>query len=272
MGFRIYRPSEIGGEGFLAYRISPPLLGAPCDPYLSIDLFELSQPTFRPHPHAGLVSATYLFPESPGTLRCRDSLGGDFRLRPGEFSWSAAGRGLIHEEAPYMEDAPATGAQFLVNMPRESELDPPLVLHYGSESIPVQGFPWGRARVLCGEMDGGEGPASGGATLLVSDIEVDEGAELSLSPPSGSTGFAFLRSGRLSRGGDTVLPMEALVPGPSPLLWRAGPGTRLMLFQGVPLQEPVEHFGPFAMSDRFRNQLAARSYRSGAMGELEPSF
>ena len=267
MEYSIYRPSGIGSDGFLAYRISPPLLKSPTDPYLRIDLFELSSPTFPPRPLAGLVSAAYVFPESVGSLRFRDSLGGDSLLEPGGLCWTRSGRGLVQEEVP--SGGTATGVKFLVNMPRETELDAPRALQFPAGSLPSVPLSCGRATLLAGEWGGARGPAEGDSPLMVADIEL-AGGSFVLPAPEGWTSFAFLRSGRLRIGGEELLPGEVLVHG-SPVACDAGPGARLTLFQGQPLQEPVEHFGPFSMSDRLRNRLAVRSYRSGGMGSLEPS-
>ncbi len=46
---------------------------AETDPFLSIDLFRRHGACIPPHPHAGCAVATYLFPESTTSLRCRNA-------------------------------------------------------------------------------------------------------------------------------------------------------------------------------------------------------
>ena len=162
------------------------------------------------------------------------------------------------------------GVKFLVNMPRETELEHPSVLHWPAEKLPSFSASSCKASLVAGEWGGARGPAEGDSPLLVADLELD-GGSFTLPAADGWTCFAFLRSGCLRIGEEEVLPGQAVAHF-SQAICVAAAGTRLTLFQGLPLQEPVEHFGPFSMSDRLRNRIAVRSYQSGAMGRLDPSF
>jgi hypothetical protein len=62
------------GNGFSDYNLRAQL-GVSLDPFLNLDDFHMSQPTFKPHPHAGFSAVTYMFEDSAGAFINRDSLG-----------------------------------------------------------------------------------------------------------------------------------------------------------------------------------------------------
>ena len=87
------------GSHFQAYRFhgaSP----AQLDPFIGIDHAWMSAPTFPPHPHAGFSAVTYLFLDSETGIQNRDSNGNRTLIEPGGLHWTAAGRGVVHEENP----------------------------------------------------------------------------------------------------------------------------------------------------------------------------
>ena len=61
------------GDGFQAQGIRGD--AAVLDPYLMVDHFRMSQPTFGPHPHAGFSAVTYLFDDAETGFHNRDSRG-----------------------------------------------------------------------------------------------------------------------------------------------------------------------------------------------------
>ncbi|WP_088318155.1 pirin family protein [Kineosporia sp. R_H_3] len=79
------------------------------DPFLSITDFRMSRPTFAPHPHAGFSAVTYMFRDSAGSFRNRDSLGDVSLIGPGDLHWTQAARGMMHEEIPTSPVRSATG-------------------------------------------------------------------------------------------------------------------------------------------------------------------
>src|SRR4029450_4423886 len=68
------------------------------DPYLTIDHLVISQPQFRPHPHAGFSAITLMFEDSPGSISNRDSTGTHTLLKPGDLHWTQARSGVVNEE------------------------------------------------------------------------------------------------------------------------------------------------------------------------------
>ena len=60
-------------------------------PIMGFDDFRVSGRPFGPHPHAGLTALSYVFEDSIGRLRNRDSLGNHLVLGPGSICFLQSG-------------------------------------------------------------------------------------------------------------------------------------------------------------------------------------
>ncbi|MFB2920991.1 MULTISPECIES: pirin family protein [Aerosakkonema] len=101
-------------NGFSDYNLHDQL-GVSLDPFLNLVDFHMSQPTFKPHPHAGFSAVTYMFEDSEGAFINRDSLGDRSRIAPGDLHWTQAGSGMLHEEVPERAGVDCHGLQMFVN-------------------------------------------------------------------------------------------------------------------------------------------------------------
>lgn len=85
----VFTPAHMRhGAVFSARQYPRQAFGDLIDPVLNIDWFEMSAPTFPPHPHAGFSAVTYLFADSPNGFINRDSMGETQDIRPGGLHWS----------------------------------------------------------------------------------------------------------------------------------------------------------------------------------------
>ncbi|MBL9037658.1 MAG: pirin family protein, partial [Archangium sp.] len=64
-------PEQRPGPGFTTHGLRG-FAHHTIDPFLNVDHFTMSQPTFPPHPHAGFSAVTVLFEDSPGAFINRD--------------------------------------------------------------------------------------------------------------------------------------------------------------------------------------------------------
>ena len=88
------------GTGFRAYSLRGGEMAEPIDPFLGVDHAWMSEATFATHPHAGFSAVSYLFLDSQTGVNNRDSLGTRNLIQPGGLHWTAAGRGVVHDEVP----------------------------------------------------------------------------------------------------------------------------------------------------------------------------
>jgi redox-sensitive bicupin YhaK (pirin superfamily) len=259
-------------DGFSMVGMHHPAL----DPFMDVTLFSMSQPTFRPHPHAGFSAVTYMLPESEGAFINRDSLGDRSRIGPGAIHWTQAGAGMLHEEIPEQPGVVCRGFQIFVKLPREQELLPPAAFHVAPHDVPVvTGGGW-RARVLAGAWGPVQSALPGLANdVSLYDVSAEPGAVLSLPARDRDALWAMLMQGDIEVGGQKWV-------APIGFLWGAldagaavacGPrGARLLAGGGPPLNESYRTAGPFALSTDERLSDARRRFSQGAMGSLSPSF
>ncbi len=261
------------GEGFRALGVRAP--SDVFDPYLMVDHFWMSQPTFGAHPHAGLSAVTYMFDDAQTGFRNRDSRGDDSVIRPGDMHWTVGGSGVIHDEVPLEPGRVAHGLQIFVNLAEADKHIAPRAIHIDRERMPLleQGL-GSRARLVFGRYDDGFQAASPvadlptDATLL--DITLHQPGRFRYPVPQGHTAIVLVISGNVSTEGADVAAGQAVAfrrtGGQLQLV--SEHGSHAMLFLGTPLEEPVVRHGPFAMTNSADLARAAADYQAGRMGHL----
>lgn len=141
------------GRGFSDYTLSPQT-GLNIDPFLVLSDFEMPQPFFPPHPHAGFSVMTYMFPDSVGAFINRDSLGDHSRIEPGALHWTQAARGIQHEEVPETPGVRCHGLQMWVNLAAAHKLADPGAAHVSAAAVPeLRPAPGALVRVVAGGAD-----------------------------------------------------------------------------------------------------------------------
>jgi redox-sensitive bicupin YhaK (pirin superfamily) len=126
------------------------------------------------------------------------------------------------------------------------------------------------ALVIAGEWGMPGGAALGPLAELaeraaVLDLQLDPGARLTLSVPAEENLVGYIYDGGL-RDRDRVIPARHLVvtgPGESLALAADTAGAGILLMRGLPLREPVAHYGPFVMNTMDEIERAVRDYQSG---------
>lgn len=254
------------------------MFGGLIDPVLMIDHFEMRQPYFPPHPHAGFSAATYLFEDSEGSFQNRDSLGDISTIGPGALHWTVAGRGVMHEEVPVVAGRRCHGLQIFFNLPAHKKLIEPHAVHVAADAMPNLTLSGARVRVVAGSFGEAQSPARLPEPANLLDIELS-GNGLALPWPAGWGGVLMCTQGEielefagdgtsLRLSGDECIGLRAGTA-PSSLTLR-GLG-RVVVLQGQAWREPVFRRGPFAMDSPERLQQAMRDYAAGRMGALAPS-
>lgn len=240
------------------------------DPFIAVDHFRISQPTFGAHPHAGFSAVTYLFADSQTALLCRDSLGGQRLVAPGGVHWTLAGRGVVHDEVPAEPGRVAHGLQIFVNLPAAQKQRAPAVLHLAAELMPQRhGSGWHEQQVF-----GGSAPLALPVFAALRVVQLQAGAAYTTELADGEQGFAWLISGQGRLGPEVMA--EVLAEGDA---WVLNAGTALhatapallAVFSGRPLREPVVQHGPFVMNSEAEIVSAMQRFQAGGMGKLMPA-
>lgn len=251
--------------------------GFPIDPFLNLDDFEMSMPTFPPHPHAGFSAVTYMFEDSPGGFINRDSLGDRSRIGPGALHWTQAARGMMHEEVPEQPGVACHGLQMFVNLSEAHKHAAPAAYHASADQIPqAHPAPGVRVRILAGRLGDLTSPLTQLLTpLTFLEVHLDPGAVIELDAPRAHNAFVMTIRGsgliadvaagahealRFAHDGDHI----RLEGGPA--------GLQLLMGEGRPIGEPVLFGGPFAMTRAEDLQSARERFARGEMGHLAPSF
>lgn len=256
------------GSGLVVQRLQ--CEAAVLDPFIAVDHFRMTAPTFPPHPHAGLSAVTYLFDDSPTGLLNRDSLGHHGPIEPGALHWTLAGAGVMHEELPLQPRREAHGLQIFVNLPAAQKLRAPQALQLDARAMPVvRGTGW-HAVVPFGRLLGVQAPLALPLHVALAIVSIDAGAEFSTSLAASDRGFALVISGR-GRVGDEAVEAGQAFACADTLALRALERMRLALFSGQPLHEPIVRHGPFVMNSEGEIVEAMRRYQQGGMGRLCPA-
>ena len=272
---QITHAQKRGGGAFSVKAIDLQKFGERASPVLVLDDFRVSGRPFPPHPHAGFSAVTYIFEDSPGSLRSRDSLGNDMVTAPGGIVWTQTGSGLIHEEVPADLDCELHGLQIFVNLSSQNKVAPPKVLRLQNSHVPEWRNAAGdRVRVVVGSFEGTVSPLEPAEPFTLLDVELRR--EISFKLPSDHNAIVYVLAG------DAMVRAEArrqALSGEQALVVYGGSGrvtvetahpAHLLILSGVEIREPVFVEGSFIMNNRSQIEAAVARYRAGGMGRLKP--
>jgi len=243
------------------------------DPFVMVDHFVMPDAAFAPHPHAGFSAVTYLFEDSAGGVRNRDSFGTVNDILPGSLHWTQAGSGMLHEELPSTPGSAAHGLQLFVNSARVNKNVPPAAFHVASSDVPVtHGAGGARVRVVLGDFNGASRRIGAHTPITLLDITLPAHAAIELPLPASHTAVVLVVSGRLE-GVHAVSPLALLLDRTAGMvsLTASAEGAQLVLLAGEPLREPIVTRGPFVGNSTDDVLDMIRRYQSGAMGSLQPT-
>lgn len=268
-------PAGQGGH-FSARRLDLQGLGKFAAPVMGFDHYRMSGPTFAPHPHAGFSAISYVFEDSMGGLRNRDSLQHDVVIEPGAMVWTQAGTGVVHDEFPAQTGREVHGVQIFVNLSRQNKALPPRVLHIAAADVPVVCDTKGnRTRVLSGRFSGASSPLDPVEPLDLLDVHVQSAWSFRVPPRRGVliyvlSGAIQVQAGDQTRTVGAFQAVAAKAGKAADLHITAQEPAQLLVLSGTDPGEPVAVYGPFIMNDEVQLTDAFERYRRGEMGRLLP--
>ena len=250
-------------------------LGEHASPVLVLDNFRVTGRPFPPHPHAGFSPVTYVFEDSQGDLRSRDSLGNDVNTGPGGIVWTLAGRGVIHEELPANAKRELHGLQIFVNLSPKNKLVAPQMFRLESREVPEWRNDAGnRVRVLTGSFEGLSSPLVPPEPFDFFDVTLRDTVSFDLK--NAHNAVVYLLDGRMIVRSDArqqTLEGEqalALYGSGGRVKFEADTASHLVILVGPASHEPMVVSGPFMMNDRSQVEAAVVRYQAGEMGHLDP--
>jgi len=272
----------VEGGGFVVHRPFPTRNLMDFDPFLLLD--EMGPVDYAPgeakgapdHPHRGFETVTYVL---EGEFGHKDSAGHSGTLRAGDVQWMTAGSGVVHSEMPdpsfVATGGRVHGLQLWVNLPKRDKMIAPRYQEMPSAGIPVATSEDGkiRVKVIAGEALGVKAAIDTRTPILYQHFTLQPGASVVHAVPREFRVFAYGLSGKgfysderievgarqmvvFDNDGDTV----TFAAGDEPL--------DVLLFGGVPLNEPVVRYGPFVMNTEDEIRQAVIDYQAGRMGQI----
>jgi redox-sensitive bicupin YhaK (pirin superfamily) len=278
----------VEGGGFVVWRPFPGGIDAHvADPFFLLDQMgpveygEYEAVGAPWHPHRGFETVTYVL---DGEIAHHDSNGGGGVIREGDTQWMTAGSGILHDERPTDEflahGGLMHGVQLWVNLPAAQKMVPPRYQAITGENLRLITSPDGGAlvRIIAGEVAGFDGPGVTYTPITYAHATLEPGAELTVPWNPAFNAMAYVLGGQ-GYAGETRRPVgdhELVLYGPGDTLTigaashQEGPAERLevLLLGGLPIREPIAHYGPFLMNTRAEILQAMEDFQSGRMGTI----
>lgn len=225
-------------------------------------------PGFPVHPHRGFETVTFVL---QGLVDHADSNGAAGRYGNRDVQWMTAGRGLQHSEMfPLLnvdKENPFELFQIWLNLPAGKKFVSPAYKMLWGETIPqVKKINEKGEKVfidvVAGKFEQYEAPAPAPDSwaadpeneVAIWHIVMDEETQIEI-PPAGTqvNRSLFLFEGEMVQLNDERLPVSnaAEIAWEQNIVVKNGNRkARLIFLQGKPINEPVEHYGPFVMNTR----------------------
>ncbi|MDB1086354.1 pirin family protein [Streptomyces sp. ACA25] len=280
-------PTGFEGEGFPVRRAFAGIKYEFLDPFIMMDQmgevdYAPGEPKGTPwHPHRGFETVTYLI---DGTFVHQDSEGGGGVINDGDTQWMTAGSGLLHIEAPpeqlVVKGGLFHGIQLWVNLPAKDKMTDPRYQDIGGGNVRLLSTPdgGGLLRLIAGDLDGHRGPGSTHTPIVLLHATVSPGAEITLPWRRDFNALAYVLAGRGSAGPErhpVEIGQTAVFGAGDSLTVRAAdqqdghtPNLDVVLLGGLPIREPMAHYGPFVMNHRAELAQAFDDFQAGRLGRI----
>lgn len=229
---------------------------------------------FRPHPHRGFETATFIF---AGDIRHHDSRGHNNVTYPGGVQWMTAGRGIVHSEGLSKDLQQAGGIieyiQLWINLPARLKMEQPTYQAFDRAAIPqaTTADEKGLIHIFSGKYNQVVGPVRSFTNIQACTIGLQPGSNLTLTIDSQQTVLFYVLHGQVTVNDDKKVTGHTLVAfsaDGTTIDLQAESETTILFCTGVPYHEPMVSQGPFVMNTQTEIMAAMRDYRMGIMGVL----
>ena len=224
-----------------------------------------------PHPHRGFSPVTFMW---SGGVHHRDSRGNNSVVDDGGVQWMDAGLGIIHSERPPAKLAEEGGMQEIIqiwiNTPSARKMDEPNYIPLQKDEMPkVPGHP--DLRITSGKpvMNAAEGPLKSSYPITAAHGVMEAGVEATFEVQPGENGLFYLLDGRGGLQGYGLVEAHMLYQlDAGAYMFTPSEKTKVFFIAAAPINEKVESYGPFVMTNQTEIMEAMRDYQQGKMGFL----
>jgi len=238
-------------------------------------------PGFPAHPHRGFETVTIV---KQGYVDHADSHGDSGRYGMGDVQWMSAGSGLNHSEMfpLFDEEKPNTLELFQIwlNLPRKDKFTQPTFKMLWDKSIPKVVLPnnSGNATVYAGTYLGSNAPKpldsswafheEHHVSIIDFDIKIGGTALIPASVAGVNRALFVYSDSPFQLNGERLPPKHRIVINPEVELNLKGSEgeVKVLLLQGMPIDEPVVQHGPFVMTTQDEIQQTFEDYQRTRFG------
>ena len=257
-GFEVWRPFPGGIDTHVA------------DPFFLLDQlgpveYAPNEPVGAPwHPHRGFETVTYVI---DGVIEHHDSNGGGGIIGEGDTQWMTAGAGILHDEVPteafLRNGGRSHGVQLWVNLPAAAEVHAAALPGHHPQR-PHAAVLARRRRARAAHRRRPRRPCRPGRDPHADHLRPRQRQPRRRSSRSNwnptFSGLAYVLTGR-GYAGRERRPVDAhqlVVFGPGDTIAvgaadsqpEDSPNLEVLLLGGLPIREPIAHYGPFLMNTR----------------------
>jgi redox-sensitive bicupin YhaK (pirin superfamily) len=236
-------------------------------------------PGFPGHPHRGFETVTVV---REGLVDHSDSMGAAGRYGDGDVQWMTAGNGiqhaemfpLVHEDRPN----PLELFQIWLNLPQKSKrVEPHFKMLWGKD-IPRYIKEGVMVEIIAGELNGLKAPvpppnswaANANNHVAIYNITLQQGASISIPPtaPKVNRVLYYYKGENLQIGDQSLTSYRLARINPEmPLNIVSDIGeSKMLILQGLPIDEPVVQYGPFVMNTKAEIQEAFDDFHRTGFG------
>ena len=268
-----YMRNDHRGGGFKTSDMNEALGAHDIDPFILVTLFEMSAPTFPPHPHAGFAVATYILPESPIGFLNQDSIGTRNRIEPGAIHLTVAGSGAVHEEQPERSGKVAKGFQIWIDLENGHRDISPRAISLAAADVPTGDIDGAQIKVVVGESNWLTSPLHSPTPIRIVDVTLDPASRFIQRLEAGENAFLIVHDGTIAVGGREVTTGQVArtdAAGDVLTVTTGDQPARFTLFAGRPFKQARALGGPLVAADEAGLARYKRDYDDGRFGSVVP--
>jgi redox-sensitive bicupin YhaK (pirin superfamily) len=190
----------------------------------------------------------------------------------------------LHIEAPpeslVLSGGLFHGIQLWVNLPRANKWEHPRYqdIRGREETLLTTEDGGALVRVIAGDVAGYQGPGSTFTPITLVHATISPTAEMKLPWRSDFNALVYFLAGE-GFAGEQLTPVRSgqlVVFGPGDYLQvgaarsqdSASPNVEVLVLGGLPIREPVVHYGPFVMNTKEEIAQAMQDYQAGRLGKI----